>query len=77
MSWADQGRQEHGWFGYGTAPPKLNGPEGAAAPGDLFGRMTAAILGAVEALPHEVRLRIARAQLTTQAVVTLREAMMS
>ena len=23
MSWEDQGRQEHGWFGHGTAPPKL------------------------------------------------------
>ncbi len=23
MSWEDQGRQEHGWFGNGTAPPKL------------------------------------------------------
>ena len=22
MSWQDQGRQEHGWFGNGTAPPK-------------------------------------------------------
>ena len=24
MSWEDQGRQEHGWFGNGTAPPKLD-----------------------------------------------------
>ena len=23
MSWEDQGRQEHGWFGHGTAPPKV------------------------------------------------------
>ena len=22
MSWEDLGRQEHGWFGHGTAPPK-------------------------------------------------------
>ena len=24
MSWEDQGRQEHGWLGNGTAPPKLD-----------------------------------------------------
>ena len=27
MSWEDQGRQEHGWFGNGTAPPKLTGQD--------------------------------------------------
>ena len=28
MSWEDQGRQEHGWFGHGTAPPKLGDDPG-------------------------------------------------
>lgn len=27
MSWEDQGRQKHGWFGHGTVPPKVG--EGA------------------------------------------------
>ena len=30
MSWEDQGRQEHGWFGHGTAPPK-DGAGGSGA----------------------------------------------
>jgi hypothetical protein len=24
MSWLDQGRQQHGWFGSGTAPPRIS-----------------------------------------------------
>ena len=30
MSWEDQGRQEHGWFGHGTAPPKVKDDAGEA-----------------------------------------------
>jgi len=34
MGWEDQGRQEHGWFGSGTAPEKSTDPSGT---GDAFG----------------------------------------
>lgn len=61
MSWLDQGRQEHGWFGHGTAPPRFD--EKAGSDDDLFGpgevqqRFTATIHGAIAALPANLRAR--------------------
>jgi hypothetical protein len=60
MSWEDQGRQEHGWLGHGTAPEQ---PDDAAndralfAAGGLGGRIGAAATGAVGALTPALRRR--------------------
>ncbi len=55
MSWEDQGRQEHGWFGSGTAPKtdQQAGSSGAGlfGPGGLDQRIHAVIYGAAGALP--------------------------
>jgi hypothetical protein len=62
MSWEDQGRQEHGWFGDGKAPEK---PEDASGGGGMFGagglaqRIQAVAYGAVGALPQALRARVA------------------
>jgi hypothetical protein len=58
MSWEDQGRQQHGWFGSGTSP---NGPteDSSDASGsvaqDLGQRLDAIIYGAVAAMPSGLR----------------------
>jgi hypothetical protein len=61
MSWEDQGRQQYGWFGHGTAPTK----PGGASDTDLFGpdgraqRIRAVAYGAVAALPPAMRSQAA------------------
>ena len=59
MSWEDQGRQEHGWFGSGTAPTTDNESGSSAAglfrPGQLDQRIQAVIYGAAGALPASAR----------------------
>lgn len=58
MSWEDQGRQAHGWFGHGTSPA---GP-GPGSDGRGFGReamadrMRAVAHGALGALPASLRM---------------------
>lgn len=60
VAWQDQGRQEHGWFGHGTAGQKA---DGAAAQGGLFGRdgldqrIEAIAYGAIASLPSSLRRR--------------------
>ena len=60
MSWEDQGRQEHGWFGSGTTA-KIDKEAGGSADSGLFGaggldqRIQAVIFGAVGAFPASAR----------------------
>ena len=59
MSWEDQGRQEHGWFGHGTAPPKLK-PDGSDrggrfGPDGLDQRLRAMGHTAIAAVPRTLR----------------------
>jgi hypothetical protein len=57
MTWEDQGRQDHGWFGNGTsAKDKETGASaGGGASGGLADRVQAVIYGAAAALPRELR----------------------
>ena len=59
MSWEDQGRQEHGWFGHGTAPPKLepdgNDRGGRFGPDGLDQRLRAIGHTAIAAIPRTLR----------------------
>ena len=61
MSWENQGRQEHGWFGHGTAPlsdhPPLGGTGGMFTPGSLPARIDAVAHGALPHLPRADWLR--------------------
>ncbi len=75
MSWEDQGRQEHGWFGDGTAPPKFD--DDAGNDDDLFEpmessqRIAAVAQGAIGALPLDLRApAAARSGPVTLAVLT-------
>ena len=80
MSWEDQGRQQHGWFGSGKGEATNN--DGAASDGQsLNQRMDAVVSGAIAALPRalrssmELRLDTAtRAQLSTLLVTWSRGA---
>jgi hypothetical protein len=77
MSWEDQGRQYHMWFGDGHAPPKLKTPTdraSAPAPASLPARLTAVIHGAVGALKRPARA-VAEAQLRAGLLPRLTEAM--
>ena len=55
MSWEDQGRQEHGWFGHGTAPAKVEDNAGEAR-GDQLAltpeALDARIRSAIETARH-------------------------
>src|SRR6266702_4580857 len=59
MSWQDQGRQEHGWFGSGTSTaekPAGGSPDAALfAPTAVAARMKSVIHGSVGALPSGSR----------------------
>lgn len=55
MSWQDQGRQEHGYFGSGTGPEKLADSDGLFDPRAETRRMTAAINASIAALPAKSR----------------------
>ncbi len=54
MSWQDQGRQEHGWFGNGTSA-------GGGAPDDLVERVGVIAHSVIEHLPRAGRGRAAAA----------------
>ena len=76
MSWEDQGRQEHGWFGSGKGPERLPDASG----GGMFGlggraeRIQAFAYGTIGALPHALRAR-ATAQYASGNLARLTEAM--
>ena len=74
MSWQDQGRQEHGWFGSGAAPEadKEGGSPDAGLfePGGLDQRIQAVIHGAVGSFPASAR-KHAAAQPNTAALERL------
>jgi hypothetical protein len=62
MSWLDQGRQEHGWFGHGTAPTMLASDEERTDPRTALyepvafdQRIVQTAYGAVGALPRKER----------------------
>src|SRR6185437_14241818 len=74
MSWEDQGRQEHGWFGHGTAPTKANGTADPPAAGELSNRIQAVAYGAIGALPSGVRAHAER-QYKAGALADLTDAM--
>ena len=60
MSWDDQGRQEHGWFGFGKGPER---PKNASNSGDVLGvggiaqRIRAVAHGVIGSLPQALRAR--------------------
>ncbi len=75
MSWQDQGRQEHGWFGHGTAPrqpDEVNARDEVA--GSLDQRLLALAHGAIGALPPALR-RQAEAQYRGATLSRLTETM--
>lgn len=80
MSWEDQGRQFHGWFGDGTAPPKPEPPTNGAAsifdPGAYEARIDAVAYAAVAHMPQADRQRQA-ASFDRQRLENLRTAMMA
>jgi hypothetical protein len=62
MGWEDQGRQDHGWFGHGTAPPGGEQPPkgGAGAtfdPANIAARIDAIAYSAVAHMPRPDRQR--------------------
>ena len=64
VGWEDQGRQEHGWFGHGTAPVKPTdqaGHDGTEpfGPDEASQRFAAVAHGAIAALPADLRARAA------------------
>jgi hypothetical protein len=77
MSWEDQGRQYHEWFGHGTAPVKLKpivDKNGSTIEDNLEERFRTVAHGAVGALPRKLRAQAA-AQLQTRMLGQLTEAM--
>ena len=78
MSWQEQGRQEHGWFGHGASSLQQNDTTDGDA--SLFGfggfnkRMSAVAYGAIASLPPALRAQAAR-QLNTHIVTQLIEVM--
>lgn len=61
MSWEDQGRQDHGWFGHGTAPAGGEPPKGGAGtmfdPANVAARIEAMGRSAVAHMPRADRHR--------------------
>ena len=61
MSWEDQGRQDHEWFGHGTAPPRDKASEGGADamfnPGSFERRIDAIAHSALAHMPRADRRR--------------------
>jgi len=75
MSWEDQGRQEHAWFGHGTAPTRPDDSDTAdGAPESLGKRIAAVAHGAIASLPP-ARRRRAEAQNDAGGLARLTEAM--
>lgn len=78
MSWEDQGRQEHGWFGNGTAPvnPK-DGASGKTSTNTSRGDFaTALAYGAIASMPAAQRAR-AEAAFQGRSLTAFREAMLA
>jgi hypothetical protein len=63
MTWEDQGRQDHGWFGHGTAPVTTDQTDGSADklfdPANKAGRFAAIAHAAIADLPRAERGRSA------------------
>ena len=57
MSWEDQGRQYHQWFGHGTAADKDAAPDPAVTRMTGQDRALAVAYGAIAALPAHLRAR--------------------
>jgi hypothetical protein len=84
VAWQDQGRQEHGWFGHGTAPQDYVDDatnDSLFGAGGLEARIQAVAYGAVAALPSALREQAATlfdathlAQLTETMKVWIRGA---
>jgi hypothetical protein len=76
VSWEDQGRQEHGWFGDGKGPDRPKDASGSRGVFDLGGvqRIQAVAHGAIGALPQALRARAA-AQYDAGNLARLTEAM--
>lgn len=76
MSWEDQGRQYHMWFGHGTAPDK--GKKAASDPSvigkSIDDRVVAVAYGVIAALPSSLRGR-AESQYHYGTLPRLKEAM--
>ena len=75
MTWRDQGRQYHMWFGHGTAPDKGKPVAGSSVSGkSIEDRVSALAYGAVAALPASLRGR-AEGQYEHGTLPRLKEAM--
>ena len=76
MSWKDQGRQCHVWFGHGTAPDKGRkaAPDPSVAGESIDERVLALACGVIAALPASLRRR-AEAQYQHGTLAHLKEAM--
>lgn len=77
VSWQDQGRQGHGWFGSGTASAQRDDRAGDAKrfePGGLQLRIAAIAYGAIASLPPALRRR-AEARLGAAGLSRLTEVM--
>ncbi len=76
MSWEDQGRQYHMWFGHGTAPDKgkKSSPDPSVTGKSTEDRVLALAYGAVAALPASLRGR-AETQYQHGTLPRLKEAM--
>lgn len=76
MSWEDQGRQSHMWFGHGTAPGKAKkaAPNPAVTGRSSDDRAVALAYGTIAALPASLRGRV-EAQYQHGILPRLREAM--
>jgi len=75
LSWQDQGRQEHGWFGNGTAAGHTDADDGRFIGSDGLGqRITAVAYSAIASLPRAVRAWAER-QLDARSLSRLTEVM--
>ncbi len=76
MTWEDQGRQYHEWFGHGTAPVKLKpiADKASSTEDSLDERLRSLVHGAVGALAKRLR-RQAETQLQAGTLGRLTEAM--
>jgi hypothetical protein len=78
MSWEDQGRQYHAWFGHGTAPAGDAPPQGGTGaifdPGNVAARIDAIAYSAIANMPGSDRRR-ANASFDRQRLDQLRTAM--
>lgn len=76
MSWKDQGRQYHMWFGHGTSSDKVQ--KGSSDPSvtglSTDERVLAIVYGAIAALPTSLRGRV-EAQYQHATLSRLKEAM--